>query len=386
MKYTWRPTPQLWAIGETQAHYAKMAARGWMLQKRGTRFDRFIRTEPQQLQFWLEFTTRRAGSDVFDGPDEIPEEQLQLYEDCGWKHISSQVSVHVFAAPDDPSIPQPYDIGDPQQDAMMRQLQKTYRNDILMFLITLPLLIAVIVGSGFAPLHDVLTGWWWGMFWLFGLAGSVWVSFYGFFRMRRLRKRLLAGERPRGTHLRLFNGIKYVFATLSVLCLLVGVAELALSFDSRYPLPERSDGIYVVPSEALDMPRTPAEESFYGKLDPGQANAVDVSYALPFFKLYEVQEILGDDDLTTWQDIYVLKFPSLAPRLAQSLMEDSVFADAEYYVPVEIDGLDAAWYVPTAMEYVAYKDNKVVYGIVNGDYESDYLIPMLEATAKLWSE
>ena len=89
MKYTWRPTPELWAIGETQAHYAKMASRGWMLQKRGTRFDRFIRSEPQQLQFWLEFTKRRAGSDAFDGPDEIPEQQLQLYEDCGWKHVAS---------------------------------------------------------------------------------------------------------------------------------------------------------------------------------------------------------------------------------------------------------------------------------------------------------
>lgn len=386
MKYSWRLTPPLWAISEPQAHYAAMAARGWMLHKRGVRLDRFVRAEPHRLRFWLEFTGRRAGSDLFDEPDEIPEEKLQLYEDCGWKLVTERGSVHVFAAQDTPEVPQPYDIGDPAQDAMMLQLQKTYRNDILLLLITLPLLIAAFVASGLAPLHDVLTGWWWGMFWIFSLAGSVWVSLYGFFRMRRLRRQLRAGDWPGARRLRIYNGVRACLAVLSVLCLAVGIAELALSFRSSEPMPVQAEGVYLVPSETLGLPRTPAEESVMGRLNPEQTNVVDLGYALPFFTLYETQEVVDDDRLTIWQDVYVLHCPSLSPRLAQSLMEDGIFADAECYEAIDIPGLDGAWYVPGGMEYVAYKDEKVVYGIVNGGAEGNtYLVTLLEATAALWN-
>lgn len=379
MKYTWRRTPQLWAIRETQAYYARMAAKGWMLQERGLHFDRYIRCEPQELQFWLEFTKR---------DEDIPEEKLQLYEDCGWKLAAEQANVHVFAAPADESIPQPYDIDDPAQDAMMQQLQKFYRSDLLSFFITSPLLAISVIAWGFAPLHEVLAGWWWAMFWLFGLLGTTWNSIYGFIQLRRLRKRLRAGEWPTAKRHRAFKGIKYGLTLLSLLCLVVGFVELVVSYDSRYPLPERSDGVYLVPSEALGLERTPLEDSFLGKLSPSQTNMVDVSYALPFYTLYEAMEVLDDDGLSVWQDVYVLRFPSLAPRLAQSLMEDGTFADPEYYVPVEIEGLDAAWYVPTGMEYVARKGNLVVYGTVTGDKDDDSaaLLPLLEAIAALWNE
>ena len=65
MKWTWRRTPELWAVPETAALYARMAARGWMLESRGQEWDRYRRAEPQKLRFWLEFTARRR----FDGPE-----------------------------------------------------------------------------------------------------------------------------------------------------------------------------------------------------------------------------------------------------------------------------------------------------------------------------
>ncbi len=385
MNYTWRRTPPLWAIRETQEYYAKMAAKGWMLQKRGRNYDRYRRAAPQQLQFWLEFTKRRAGSDAFDEPDALPEAQLQLYEDCGWRLVAERDNVHVFAAPPDETVPQPYDADDPQQDAMMQQLQRAYRQDILGGLITLPLLIAAIAVWGLAPLQKLLAGWWWGCFWILGLLAEAWGSLYGFLRMRRLRRELRAGQWPAARRHRLFRGVRYALLTLSALCLVVGLAELVLSFRSSYPMPEQAGEIYVVPSAYFGLERTPAEDSFLGQQNLSRVNMVDVGYALPFYTVYEAQEVADGDNLTVWQDVYVLHWDRLAPHLARSLMESGTFADADAYVPVAIEGLDGAWYVPGGMEYVAWKGDKVVYATVLGPNRETRLLPLLEATAALWA-
>lgn len=385
MKYTWRKTPQPWAIRETQEYYARMAAKGWMLDERGTRWDRYVRSEPQTLQFWLEFTQSAKGRSAFDDPDRIPEEQLQLYEDCGWKLIAESNSVHVFAAPAQDTIPQPYDMGDPQQDAMLQQLQRFYRKDLLVFLISLPLLILLFVASGLAPLQDTLATWWWGMFWVLGFLHSAWHSFYGFQQMRRLRRQLCMGHWPTAHPHRCYRIVKCSLAVLSLLCVLTGLVQTVLSYDRRYPLPEQTDGLCLIPSELFGLERTAVEDSFLAQLDPSQVNAVRIDYAFPFYTLYNAQEIADHDDLNVWQDIYVLHWDALAPSMIQSLLESSTFADAEGYVSVEIEGLDGAWYVPGGMEYIAWKGNRIVYASVHCRQHSERLLPMLEATAALWS-
>lgn len=81
----------------------------------------------------------------------------------------------------------------------------------------------------------------------------------------------------------------------------------------------------------------------------------------------------------------MLRWDALAPSMIQSLLESSTFADAEDYASVEIEGLDGAWYVPDGMEYIAWKGNRIVYASVHGRQHSERLLPMLEATAALWS-
>ena len=47
MKRCYLPHPGAYALGETERFYAKMAEKGWLLEKRGAYLSRFRKAEPQ---------------------------------------------------------------------------------------------------------------------------------------------------------------------------------------------------------------------------------------------------------------------------------------------------------------------------------------------------
>ncbi len=388
MNHTWRRTPEIWAFQESRAHYAKMASKGWMLQKRGTKWDRFIRCAPKKLQFWLELTRNNPGGGFFDDPDRIPEEKLALYEECGWKLVAENGGVHIFAAPAGEEIPQPYDIDDPQQDEMVRGLQKFYRSSLIGLLIASPLCLIIAVALMFAPLHKALGGWWWIVFWALVLLESVWNSCYGVIQLRRLRKQLQQGQWPGAKSHHGFKAVRHLLRALSLFALVLGLGLVLVSWrHQQQPLPEQTT-LYPMPSEVFEVERTPDEETFLaGMASVKRVNQVSVTYAWPFFKVYEMREAIDEDRMNVYQDVYVLQFEGMAPAIARALMADGTFAAAESYVPVDIPGLDAAWYVPGGMEYVAYRENFVVYGTIAGNIGAgdENLLAMLEATALVWN-
>ena len=84
--------------------------------------------------------------------------------------------------------------------------------------------------------------------------------------------------------------------------------------------------------------------------------------------------------------MYDLRSPWLARQMARSMREHGIFAAADQYVSVQIDGLDAAWYVPGGMEYVALAGGRAVYGTVTGaDQSGEVPLRLLEATGARWS-
>lgn len=382
MKITWRRTPETWAIVEARAYYAKMARKGWILEKRGVKWDRYCRTTPSEQKFWIEFTQHRA----FDDPEELPEEKQQLFEDAGWELVAQNALVYVFAAEESAEIPLPYDVGDPQQDAMIYTLQKQYRKDFIVSIVTLIITGMLYAMFGFASLKEILTAWWWLVFLMMNLVGSLWDSIYGFIILKRLRRQLKSTQTvSERRHL----GIRIprnVLSFLGVCCLLVGIAEGILSFYGKSDLPRVTDGAYLVASQALDMERVPTEDVFMAGRTA--VNQVQKTYALPFFCVYDTYEVLDrEKEISVWQDTYHLSFPRMAERFALGLIADGTFASPEAYVSVQIEGADAAWYVPGGMEYVAVFGEKVVYAtVIMNRQQDDILLTLLEKTAALWSE
>ena len=121
MKRCYRFHPGEYAIGENEQFYGRMAQRGWLLDKRGAYLSRFRKGEPQQRKYRIELSSPH----FLDDDQSLPEEQIQLYEECGWKLTAENGLVHVFSAPEGSNAPEFY--SDPrQQAATFRALKRSY--------------------------------------------------------------------------------------------------------------------------------------------------------------------------------------------------------------------------------------------------------------------
>ena len=115
MNKRWRFHFGEYDVAANETLYADMAAKGWMLEKRGAHLSRFTRAEPEKLRFRIEYAA--------SAEDGLPEEQLQLYEDCGWKSVCGFGILHVFSAPECSDIPELHT--DPELQApIMRRLRR----------------------------------------------------------------------------------------------------------------------------------------------------------------------------------------------------------------------------------------------------------------------
>ena len=96
MKRKYAFHPEEYAVGENEKYYADMARRGWILEKRGSVLSRFRRDEPQKLKYRIELSSPA----FLDDDRQLPGEQIALYEESGWKYVTSAGLVHIFCAPE----------------------------------------------------------------------------------------------------------------------------------------------------------------------------------------------------------------------------------------------------------------------------------------------
>ena len=126
MKRLYWPHPNDWDIGGMERFYARMARRGWQLEKRGAFFSRFIRKEPEEVCYRVEL----ASSSGNFGEVQLPPEQIQLYEECGWQYVTGRGLVHLFRAPAGSGEPELYD--DPRQQAdTLQGLRREARHQLI---------------------------------------------------------------------------------------------------------------------------------------------------------------------------------------------------------------------------------------------------------------
>ena len=152
MKRRYALHPMEFAIGETEQFYAEQAAKGWFLEKRGAGFSRFRKGEPSAMRYRVELADLR-----FLDPDHgLPEEQIAVYEDCGWKYIGGHGMIHLFSALADSDAPEFYT--DPrQQAATLRGLRRSYISSWAMLLILFGINTLFYFSFGSCTLGN-----WWG--------------------------------------------------------------------------------------------------------------------------------------------------------------------------------------------------------------------------------
>ena len=359
MNVAYRLHPSEYELGENEKFYGGMEAKGWRLERRGTYFSRFVRVKPSAARYRIEVSAPR-----FLDESGLSEEQLAVFEDCGWEYVDSQGFLHIFRASEGSAAPEFY--SDPRQQAAT--LNKI-RRDLWWgwgALVLLPVLLVVLPWSVGSSLERQ---WWKQVHHFVDVPG--YVGFYLFWMLLLLYQIIWSTWRVNRTYQQLRRGTPLDHAPKSRrlvpklvgrgLALLVALSVLSVAVQAvaaqSVALPEAADGPYLLFCDlGVDGERS---ELLYGKRESCITRRSNL--ITDHWDVFEVIETPEQGAVWMYQDIYHLRFSAMGHILARALLEDSVFArNAGEYDAISVPGLDAAW-VYGNLEAVAVKGDLVAH-------------------------
>ncbi len=354
MKYKMKLHPGNYALGENEKFYSNMAASGWSLVSRRGRRSRFVQSEPCRMRYRIE-----VAEPTVLGPNGyvIPQEQIAVYEDCGWEYVTSSGMLHVFRAPEGSDAPEFYD--DPRQQAetlkgLRKSLIKSFVFTAVCTVLLIPTVIMTMVrGSGvWGSLRmQLLTAPGIAGFWFFFLLSGLAVSVMDLVQVSRTYDRLKNGipldHSPKGKGL-LYKYLGSGLMAVSVICLILTFAQLASM--KRGDLPAGSDGEYIVISDlGIEGERT--------KMLGNSSHRENTSSIIS--ELWNTREFVKTKEgitVSLYQTVYRLGKGLHPENWVESLAASQSFTrKLDLYKPVEIEGLDAAWVAENGIEAIAVR-------------------------------
>lgn len=367
----------------SEERYRQMAAEGWLLEKRGGFLERYRRGEPQERQYRMEFRPVKA----FEGVEQMTEEELAVYADCGWELVSASGNggICVFSASGEVRDTELYT--DRQGRTAFVKRSRNYVGGVglcwLGFWVGRFLLPAAFGGKTLFGPRGLFGG-----DWLFLLLTALalyvtWAAIYGGYRCGRLvrlakRGRSLRSPETQRKHLagRIIRGI------LGGAVLLCAAGSLYLLCTVRKaPLPEPgSREPYVLLGEVFSGQR--AAENLLGQ--PAD-NDVQAMHGL-LSDNYTAEECFTTDkgeDLWLDQACYVLKWGGgPAEALARDLLSATAFADWDEMETREVPGFDGVFACPYAI--AAVKGNRVACFTGSADELNENWDKVLEVLLEKW--
>ena len=364
MKYRYRFHPNDYALGENEKFCSDMEQAGWRLVNRGAYLSKFERCEPSAARYRIEVSAAE-----FLGESNLSEEQVMVYEDCGWEYVTYHGLIHVFRTPAGSDAPEFYT--DPrQQAATLKSLRRQYINAWIppAVILGLQLLLTVTLKGSFGETYQDLSADWrraWVNMTAFyaGVLVLLLLELYHLIRgawqisrtYRRLKKGIPLDHNPGKRHLLHKTVVCGLGAVVACFALLT-VWQLIDA--ESYDMPEQADGPYLT----LDVLGWAGERTYAFYRDKTSKVTFSESLMAEYWDCFETRKTeQKGDEVWVYQDVYRLKDPEKALWLADTLMDNSTFANfSEEYTVVEIEGLDYAW-TTWALEAVAVKGNMVAF-------------------------
>lgn len=352
-----------YAPEENERLYMDMSKKGWRLTKRGIFFSRFVRTEPEDLLYRIDF----SAPDVF-GDASLPREQIAVYEECGLHLVTRQGLVHVFCAQKDSGIGELYT--DPRQRAAtLRTLRKNTIFSLIQCILFLLLYLLLFFWTGggdssFAEWGAQLRKEWIDntAFWLgfcLILAEGVLSSGYAAYRTSRLYWILKHNRSLRRRITR--HWLKRSVCGLLGICGAVSLIFAGIQFFGvqRYDMPVTADGPYLLIAD-LDIDGKRAANH------QGTVSHVEMNRSLlaAHWETYEYIQT-ADGDRWLYNSVYELEKEQSAVSLTKDLMYGAFAQNPSAWTAVSIAGLDEAYTDGTGLEYLARKGTRVwrlIYG------------------------
>lgn len=343
--------PGTYELGENEKFYSGQEARGWRLVKRGAYLSRFARVEPSRARYRVE-----VCPSLFLEGGALPEEQVAVFEDCGWEYVAGRGGLHVFRTPEGSAAPEFYN--DPvQQAAALRKV----RRDLWVGAAAVP---AAFVGAwAFFSLTTGVAGDRFRAQFIRGVVESPGVFLcYGFWLLAALWQCLRGAWAVSGVYRRLRRGLpmdhapRRSFRLVGPALLGLGLAGLLLAAGQVLarqagPLPAQPEGPYL----RLEELGWEGEPGRLINQDPG----IERTWS-PLADRWETLEVLdlpGGGRVWLRQEVYRLRCGGLADELAWALREDAPLArDGGSFREIEAPGLDGAW-TSGGLELVAVRGN-----------------------------
>lgn len=384
IKYAFHP--EEYEVGQNEKYYADMARKGWFLKKRGAYLSRFEKGQPENVKYRIEFS---VCSPLEGGPG-LPEDQIALYEECGWTYVTSVGYVNVFCAPENSDAPEFYT--DPKQQAFtLKALRRSYRFSWIP--IVLVLLMYFIIGASISgSLEETLRDWdteiriaWVratqvSLLWAVLLLQVIYQLGRGAVCTALLYRKLKRGQPIDHSPSRrpvFHRAVQYTLRGL--ICVLLLLTVLLFVGMEEYAMPEQADGPYLTLADL-------GVQAERGTDILGNSSTVQTARSLAA-EQWDAREFAQDalgKDVWMYQDVYRMHTPAQALRFARVLMEDSTFArSAQSFKSLSIEGLDAAWCA--ALESVAVRGSTVWYITYSGGYEeAQRLVPLNTLAQMEW--
>lgn len=378
MKRLYLPHPNDWNIGGMERFYARMARRGWQLEKRGAFFSRFARRRPESVCYRVEL----ASSTGNFGEVQLPPEQVQLYEECGWQYVTGRGLVHLFRAPAGSGEPELYD--DPRQQAdTLQGLRREARFQLggacvqmLAYLLLAALnahyqpaklWLTLVQAPSLLPLACVLMG---------GLLADALHRVISLSRQyRRMRRGKPLDRRPQWAWRTVLTELWAAGAVCVGLLLWQAAGTRTLAPESGQAGPCLVLEQLGASGELTSLP-----------VDGNSESRIRVT-PLPNGRWLHGQEIResGSRQASLFQDVYELGSPEAAQRLGLLLADTATFADG--MEPVTVEGLD--WAACGLLEAAAVQGDRAAYitlilPVRSDDEQRQVLLNALEALADHW--
>lgn len=328
MKRLYRRHPEDYAIGENEKWYGDMAAKGWRLVNRGLYFSKFEPCEPVKLRYRIEISV----PGFLEENGELPDDQIAVYEDCGWQYVTQKGMVYIFCTGRSESeAPEFYE--EPEQQA--KTLKRLKRNSItgffwLLILLSFYFFLGVAAQGGWPQAMDefgmdirkttvehtamillcvvVLTD---------GLYAAIHQMIYVNLLYYRLKRGIPLNHEPQKRY-QIHRFVSRVFSVGALICLLLIVVQTVQY--RKYDMPAESEGDYVMMSEL----GVTGERGYILRSDNTSRVERHRSLSGNWIETYEC--IVNHDVEWLYQNIYQLRNEKQAEELAKALQHTAVFA------------------------------------------------------------
>ena len=377
-----RPT-NYWRIGEHESWFSDMSLQGLHLHKMGTNLAHFKIGEPKRIEYRIEVTDRKL----------ITYEQIDLYEENGWKYVTSYQWFHVFSSPTEENAPEIHT--DPAEQAFtLKRLSKKLVFNLVWFSLGIALILGMLLAmwfldgtpflrlvEGYVVQQSILT---------LVYIHYVFYAIRAILAIKELKKSLNEGKAinhhaPWKKSLRKNSAISVVLIGIILLSGLLPFYQLK-KMDS-YTLPTNDENLpFVRLADIEQNPQLTRDESYRDEVD--WANRYTTNWSIFAPVQFETDEngIIKDE---MWLDksgtyspsvsteIYNLTFQAFAKPLLSDLMEWHTYGDErEIFIERKHPGFDHLitrededW-----KQLVASKDKVVMYIRYYGYAELDVIV------------